>query len=170
MLEEAGFDMQQVERLHESCLEQLSEDEGSCGAQIGRRLQRADHAAGAVVNTGATAAMIIPLTIVTNAKTGMRMVLGQNGRRSLQGGGAQAVQEFRCECGGGADISACIPVCDDSIHGYELLLTIDETDLRVSCKIHAGLYSWAGAVSEGSYFGDDDELFISMLVSGAEGR
>ena len=37
-----------------------------------------------------------------------------------------------------------------------------------SCKLHAGLYSWAGAVSEDSYFGDDDELFISMIVSGAE--
>lgn len=42
--------------------------------------------------------------------------------------------------------------------------------MGLSSKLHAGLYSWAGAVSEGSYFGDDDELFISMLVSGAEGR
>eukprot|EP01051_Picozoa_sp_SAG22_P038126 SAG22_NODE_19390_length_275_cov_0.875000_1_plen_65_part_01 len=53
---------------------------------------------------------------------------------------------------------------------YELLLTIDQSDLRLSCKLHAGLYSWVGAVSEGSFFGDDDELFVSTLVSGAAGR
>eukprot|EP01052_Picozoa_sp_SAG31_P061785 SAG31_NODE_20841_length_564_cov_1.101075_1_plen_111_part_01 len=39
-----------------------------------------------------------------------------------------------------------------------------------SCKLHRGIYSWAGAVSEGSYFGDDHVLFVSMLVSGAEGQ
>lgn len=169
MLEEAGMDMSQVERLYESCLEQESVDEGTCGAQIGRRFQRVGSAADTVTTSGATMAMIIPLTIVTNTQTGMLEVLGQTGRR-LQQGGAHSVQEFRYECGSGADISACIPVCDESIHGFELLLTIDQSDLRVSCKLHAGLYSWAGAVSEGSYFGDDDDLFISTLVTGAMGR
>eukprot|EP01051_Picozoa_sp_SAG22_P007248 SAG22_NODE_503_length_9694_cov_13.573736_4_plen_708_part_00 len=169
MMEQAGFDMQQVERLHESCLEQVRVDQGSCGAQIGRRvLQRLDGAAGTAVNTGATAAMIIPLTIITDENTGMLTVLGQNGRRSLQAG-AETVQEFRCECGSSTDISACIPMCDESVHGFELLLTIDQSDIRVSCKLHLGLYSWAGAVSEGSYFGEDPNLFLSMLVSGAEG-
>lgn len=171
MIEEAGFDMRQVEMLHERCLEQVSIDEGSCGAQIGRRiLQRADSAAGTMSGSGATVAMIIPLTILTNEETGMLEVLAQSGRRNLQAGGAQAVHEFRCECGSSTDISNCIPVCDPSIHGFELLLTIDQSDIRVSCKLHAGLYSWAGAVSEGSYFGDDDELFISILAAGAEGR
>ena len=132
MLEEAGMDMQQVERLHESCLQQISVDQGSCGAQIGRRiLQRADSAADSTVNTGATAAMIIPLTIVTDAQTGMLLVLGQNGRRRSQEAGAETVQEFRCECGSGS-ISSCIPICGEIVHGYELLLTIDETDIRVS--------------------------------------
>ena len=70
MMEETGFDMQQVERLHESCLEQVSVDTGSCGAQIGRRiLQRVDGAADTVVDAGATAAMIIPVTIETNEQT-----------------------------------------------------------------------------------------------------
>ena len=133
MLEEAGMDMQQVERLHESCLQQISVDEGSCGAQIGRRiLQRVgDPADTAVRNTGATTAMIIPLTIVTDAQTGMMEVLGQTGRRRSQEAGAETVQEFRCECGSGS-ISSCIPVCGEMVHGYELLLTIDETDIRVS--------------------------------------
>ena len=36
-------------------------------------------------------------------------------------------------------------------------------------KLHKGLYSWAGAVSEGSYFGDDHDLFLSILIAGAEG-
>ena len=36
-------------------------------------------------------------------------------------------------------------------------------------KLHKGLYSWAGAVSEGSYFGDDYDLFLSILIAGAEG-
>ena len=129
MMEAAGFDMRQVEDLHESCMEQVSVDQGSCGAQIGRRvLQRLD---GAADSTGATMAMIIPLTIVTNERTGLLEVLAQTGRRSLQQG-AEAVQEFRCECGSGADITACIPTCDESIHGFELLLTIDQSDLRVS--------------------------------------
>ena len=171
MMEEAAFNMQQVERLYESCLEQVSVDEGSCGAQIGRRiLQRVDSSHDTVSNSGATTAMIIPLTIVTNSQTGLLEVLGQTGRRRSLQHGAEAVQEFRCECGSSADISTCIPVCDESIHGFELLLTIDQSDLRVSCKLHFGLYSWAGAVSEGSYFGDDVKLFMSMLVSGAGGR
>ena len=169
-MEEAGFDMQEVERLHESCLEQVSVDEGSCGEQIGRRiLQRVESSQDTVAQSGATTAMIIPLTIVTNAQTGMLEVLGQTGRRSLQQH-VEAMQEFRCECGSGVDISRCIPVCDESIHGFELLMTVDQSDVRVSCKLHAGLFSWAGAVSEGSYFGDDTELFISTLVSGAAGR
>ena len=173
-MEEVGFDMQQMERLHESCLEQVSVDEGSCGAQIGRRiLQRVESSQDTVTQSGATTAMIIPLTILTNTRTGMLEVLGQTGRRrGLQqgGGAAEAVQEFRCECGSAADISSCIPACDESIHGFELLLTIDQSDLRVSCKLHLGIYSWAGAVSEGSYFGTDHSLFLSVLVSGAEGR
>ena len=153
-MEAAGFDMRQVEVLHESCMEQESVDQGSCAAQIGRRvLQRLDGAAEtADTATGAMNAMIIPLTIITDERTGMLMVLGQTGRRSLQGG-AQTLQEFRCECGSGTDISECIPICGEDIHGFELLLTIDESDIRVSCKLHLGLYSWAGAVSEGSYFG-----------------
>eukprot|EP01051_Picozoa_sp_SAG22_P013402 SAG22_NODE_1497_length_4292_cov_4.207966_2_plen_826_part_00 len=163
-MEEAGFDMQQVERLHESCLEQVSVDTGTCGRRI---LQRMDGSAGAA--GGAMNAMIIPLTIVTNGDTGMLEVLSQNGRRSLQAG-AEVLQQFRCECGTGTDISACLPLCEEEVHGFELLLTIDQTDVRVSCKLHAGLYSWAGAVSEGSYFGDDAELFVSTLVSGAAGR
>ena len=192
-MEEAGFDMQQVERLHERCLEQLSTDAGSCGAQIGRRLQRTDNTADRISDAGATAAMIIPLTIVTNEETGSFEVLVKNNgrRRSLQGDGvAEVMHQFRCQCGSGFDISKCLPTCSESIHGYELLLTFNQSDIRVyvfanvrasvtilvravecggqligrisflfpscncrSCKLHAGLYSWAGAVSEGSYFG-----------------
>ena len=145
-METVGFEMRQVEKLHESCLAQVSEDQGSCGAQIGRRLQRIDNSVdSAIRNTGATAAMIIPLRVVTDARTGRLMVLMQTGRRrSLQDPqGAETVQEFRCECGSGA-ISSCIPECNEAVHGYELLLTIDESDLRVSCKLHLGIFSWAG--------------------------
>eukprot|EP01052_Picozoa_sp_SAG31_P022602 SAG31_NODE_1805_length_7233_cov_5.304738_2_plen_1964_part_01 len=172
MLELAGFDMRQVEQLYDSCVEQLSVDEGSCGAQMGRRLQRLATGDTTMVSSGATTAMIIPLTIVTNEQTGMLEVLGHSGRRrSLQAGvgAAEEVQQFRCQCGG-RDVYACLPPCSEEIHGYELLLSIDSSDLRVSCKLHNGLYSWAGAVSEGSYFGDDFSLFLSVVVSGAEGR
>ena len=169
-MEEAGFDMQQVERTYESCLEQESVDEGSCGAQIGRRiLQRMDGSENTAVNTGATAAMIIPLTIVTNGETGMLEVLGQTGRRRSLQQGAEVMHEFRCECGSTTDVSSCLPECSEDVHGYEMLLTIDESDLRLSCKLHKGLFSWAGAVSEGSYFGDDHELFLSVVKSGAGG-
>eukprot|EP01052_Picozoa_sp_SAG31_P006784 SAG31_NODE_316_length_17841_cov_33.716154_4_plen_1183_part_00 len=166
---EAGFDMRQVERLYERCKERMSLDGGTCGAQIGRRLQRTSSATNGI--SGATTAMIIPLTIMTNVQTGTLEVLLQSGRRHrLQEDGAGMLQEFRCECGSSTDISKCIPVCSEAIHGYELLLTIDQSDLRVSCKLHAGLYSWAGAVSEGSYFGDDPTVFISTLISGAIGQ
>ena len=78
------------------------------------------------------------------------------------------MQEYRCECG--VDIAACLPACDERLHGYELLATIDETDIRMSCKLNRGMFSWAGAVSEGSYFGEDHELFLNVLISGAAGH
>ena len=166
IFESAGFAAQQVERLHASCLEQMG-GEGSCGARLGRRLQRVASSQDSFGS--ATQAMIIPLTIVTNERTGLLEVLAQTGRRRSLQQGAEAVQQFRCQCGG-SNIASCIPECGEEIHGYELLLTIDNSDLRVSCKLHLGIFSWAGAVSEGSYFGQDHKLFLTMLVSGAEGR
>ena len=166
MMVKAGFDMVEVERLNEACLSATAVDQGSCGEQLGRRiLQRTNDAAG---TAGATAAMIIPLTITRDARTGMLVALSQTGRRRQLQGGAETVQEYRCACGD--DIAACLPVCGESLHGYELLATIDETDIRMSCKLNRGMFSWAGAVSEGSYFGEDHELFLNVLISGAAGH
>ena len=166
MMVKAGFDMVEVERLNEACLSATAVDQGSCGEQLGRRiLQRTNDAAG---TAGATAAMIIPLTITRDARTGMLTALSQTGRRRQLQGGAETVQEYRCDCG--VVIAACLPACDERLHGYELLATIDETDIRMSCKLNRGMFSWAGAVSEGSYFGEDYELFLNVLISGAAGH
>eukprot|EP01050_Picozoa_sp_SAG11_P008717 SAG11_NODE_781_length_7193_cov_25.713561_4_plen_130_part_00 len=50
-----------------------------------------------------------------------------------------------------------------------MLVTIDQTDFRVSCKLHEGVYSWAGASSEGGYIGRDLGAFLSSINSGAAG-
>eukprot|EP01052_Picozoa_sp_SAG31_P019754 SAG31_NODE_1454_length_8278_cov_7.030688_7_plen_861_part_00 len=167
-MEEAGFDMQQVERLHNHCLELVSVDEGSCSAQIGRRiLQRVESSQDTVAQSGATTAMIIPLTIIRD-DMGNLMALSSAGRRQLQQHAAEIVQEFRCACG--TEITSCLPTCGEALHGFELLVTVDETDLRMSCKLNRGIFSWAGAVSEGSYFGADHELFLNVLISGSAGH
>ena len=68
-----------------------------------------------------------------------------------------------------AAIMGCVPTCNASHHGYELLATIDGTDTKFSCNIAHGLYSWMGAASEGGYLGADAHSFFSAVVSGAAG-
>jgi hypothetical protein len=59
-------------------------------------------------------------------------------------------QEYHAVCSS-ATISDCVPTCNATRHGYELLATIDGTDTKFSCNIAHGLYSWVGAASEGGY-------------------
>ena len=68
-----------------------------------------------------------------------------------------------------ATISGCVPTCNATRHGFELLATIDGTDTKLTCNVAHGLYSWVGAASEGGYLGADASAFLSAILSGAAG-
>ena len=80
--------------------------------------------------------------------------------------GSTDLQEYHAVCSSAA-ISDCVPTCNATHHGYELLATIDGTDTKFSCNLAHGLYSWMGAASEGGYLGADAQSFFSAVVSGA---
>ena len=63
----------------------------------------------------------------------------------------------------------CVPTCNATTHGFELLATIDGTDTKFSCNLAHGLHSWMGAASEGGYLGSDFMSFLSAVESGAAG-
>jgi hypothetical protein len=87
---------------------------------------------------------------------------------SSSGGGSSALQEYHAVCSSAA-IGDCVPICNATHHGYELLATIDGTDTKFSCNLAHGLYSWMGAASEGGYLGADTFAFFSAVVSWAAG-
>jgi hypothetical protein len=68
-----------------------------------------------------------------------------------------------------ATISDCVPICNETHHGYELLATIDGMDTKLSCNLAHGLHSWVGLASEGGYLGVDVQSFCSSVSSGAAG-
>jgi hypothetical protein len=84
------------------------------------------------------------------------------------GSASAAVQEYHAVCRS-ASINDCIPTCNATHHGYELLATVDGTDTKFSCNIAHGLFSWVGAASEGGYLGADFASFFSAVISGAAG-
>eukprot|EP01049_Picozoa_sp_SAG25_P016785 SAG25_NODE_4015_length_907_cov_1.504950_1_plen_287_part_01 len=83
-------------------------------------------------------------------------------------GDSSALQEYHAVCSSAA-IGDCVPVCNATHHGYELLATIDGTDTKFSCNLAHGLYSWVGAATEGGYLGADSDAFFSAVKSGAAG-
>ena len=78
------------------------------------------------------------------------------------------VQEYHAVCSSAA-INDCVPSCNATTHGFELLATIDGTDTKFSCNVAHGLFSWMGAATEGGYLGADSTSFFSAVVSGAAG-
>jgi hypothetical protein len=63
----------------------------------------------------------------------------------------------------------CVPTCNSTTHGYELLATIDGTDTKFSCTISSLLYSWVGAAALGGFLGQNVAAFVSAVISGAAG-
>ena len=57
--------------------------------------------------------------------------------------GSTDLQEYHAVCSSAA-ISDCVPTCNATHHGYELLATIDGMDTKFSCNVAHGLYSWMG--------------------------
>ena len=64
---------------------------------------------------------------------------------------------------------SCVPTCNATHHGFELLATIDGTDTKFSCNLAHQQYSWVGAAALGGYLGQDLAAFLSAVISGAAG-
>jgi hypothetical protein len=67
------------------------------------------------------------------------------------------------------NILTCVPTCNSTTHGYELLATIDGTDTKFSCSLANMLFSWLGAAALGGFLGQNVVAFVSAVISGAAG-
>ena len=81
---------------------------------------------------------------------------------------SEQVQEYHARCTT-QNILTCVPTCNVSHHGYELLAMIDGTDTKFSCNVANQRYSWVGAAALGGYIGSDPQAFLSAVLSGASG-
>ena len=78
------------------------------------------------------------------------------------------VEQYSAQCTT-QNILICVPTCNTTTHGYELLATIDGTDTKFSCSLSDLLYSWVGAAALGGFLGSNAVAFISAVISGAAG-
>ena len=85
-----------------------------------------------------------------------------------EGGAVTGVEQYHARCTT-ANIKTCVPACNATTHGYELLATIDGTDTKFSCAISNLLFSWVGVAALGGYLGQNVLAFISAVISGAAG-
>ena len=72
--------------------------------------------------------------------------------------GAVAVHEFRRVCSG-ANLTSCIPICNQSTYGYLLSIEIDSRGTVLTCNKYDGTFSWQGQASLGGYIGSDFDSF-----------
>ena len=84
------------------------------------------------------------------------------------GGSSADVEQFHAQCTT-ANVLTCVPACNMTTHGYELLATIDGTDTKFSCSISNLLFSWVGAAALGGFLGSNAVAFVSAVISGAAG-
>ena len=85
-----------------------------------------------------------------------------------EGGAVTSVEEYHARCTT-ANILTCVPACNATTHGYELLATIDGTDTKFSCNLANLLFSWVGAAALGGFLGKNVFAFVSAVISGAAG-
>ena len=78
------------------------------------------------------------------------------------------VEQYHAQCTT-ANILTCVPACNATTHGYELLATIDGTDTKFSCNVANLLFSWIGAAALGGFLGQNVNSFVSAVISGAAG-
>eukprot|EP01050_Picozoa_sp_SAG11_P000999 SAG11_NODE_39_length_21630_cov_11.188658_18_plen_2153_part_00 len=81
---------------------------------------------------------------------------------------SEQVQEYHALCTT-QNILTCVPTCNASHHGFELLAMIDGTDTKFSCNFANQRYSWVGAAALGGSIGSDPQAFLSAVLSGASG-
>eukprot|EP01050_Picozoa_sp_SAG11_P004928 SAG11_NODE_328_length_10690_cov_25.464357_5_plen_536_part_00 len=79
------------------------------------------------------------------------------------------VNMFMVTCLPGEAADDCIPMCEEAVHGYLLLLNINGEDAKLTCELHHDGYSWVGGASDGGYIGAVFEAFFSSVISGAAG-
>eukprot|EP01052_Picozoa_sp_SAG31_P024531 SAG31_NODE_2093_length_6459_cov_3.398585_3_plen_494_part_00 len=87
---------------------------------------------------------------------------------SPEDGAAIDVEQYHAQCTT-ANILSCVPACNATHHGFELLATIDGTDTKLSCNLANQQYSWVGAAALGGFLGSDVAAFVSAVISGAAG-
>ena len=83
--------------------------------------------------------------------------------------GLSIAERLNVECSDGTAGADCVPECSAEVHGYVLLLNIDDNDSKLTCERRNGLFSWVGAATEGGYIGWDPAIFLAALGSGAPG-
>eukprot|EP01051_Picozoa_sp_SAG22_P004372 SAG22_NODE_232_length_14402_cov_58.042159_2_plen_579_part_00 len=81
---------------------------------------------------------------------------------------ATDVEQYHAQCTT-ANILTCVPACNATHHGFELLATIDGTDTKFSCNLANQLFSWVGAAALGGFLGQNVAAFVSAVISGAAG-
>eukprot|EP01051_Picozoa_sp_SAG22_P012604 SAG22_NODE_1326_length_4733_cov_7.209754_6_plen_537_part_00 len=84
------------------------------------------------------------------------------------GGEVTHVEQYHAQCTT-ANILSCVPECNATHHGFELLATIDGTDTKFSCNLANQLFSWVGAAALGGFLGRNVQAFVSAVISGAAG-
>ena len=84
------------------------------------------------------------------------------------GSASTELEQYHAQCTT-ANILTCVPACNATTHGYELLATIDGTDTKFSCALANLLFSWVGAAALGGYLGRNVAAFVSAVISGAAG-
>eukprot|EP01050_Picozoa_sp_SAG11_P004502 SAG11_NODE_290_length_11190_cov_12.004872_1_plen_566_part_00 len=78
------------------------------------------------------------------------------------------LEQYHAQCTT-SNILTCVPACNSTTHGYELLATIDGTDTKFSCNLANMLFSWVGAAALGGYLGRNVQAFVPAVISGAAG-
>eukprot|EP01050_Picozoa_sp_SAG11_P015408 SAG11_NODE_1995_length_3950_cov_42.467151_1_plen_638_part_00 len=78
------------------------------------------------------------------------------------------LEQYHAQCTT-QNILTCVPSCNTTTHGYELLATIDGTDTKFSCNLANMLFSWVGAAALGGFLGRNVQAFVSAVISGAAG-
>ena len=85
-----------------------------------------------------------------------------------QGNRGSLVEQLNMACAE-EGVTDCVPWCDASLHGDQLLLSLDGNDAKFTCELRNEVYSWVGPATDGGYIGADFQTFFSAVVSGAAG-
>ena len=52
--------------------------------------------------------------------------------------------QLNVQCSDGTPVAECVPECNEAVHGYLMLIDIEGEDVKLSCELRRGYYSWVG--------------------------